>query len=65
MVVFSVILATLVLQAPAPTRADTTPPAAAIETPYTIRSGTLGLAATLTMPRDVAAPVPVAIIIAG
>ena len=61
----SIILAALVAQAPASARADTTVPAAAIETPYTIRSGTLGLAATLTLPRGVAGRVPVAVIIAG
>ncbi len=67
MIVFSVVLSALVAQAPAApaARADTTPPAAAVESPYTIRSGTLGLAATLTMPRGVAGPVPVAVIIAG
>jgi len=61
----SIILAALVAQAPASARADTTVPAAAIETPYTIRSGTLGLAATLTLPPGVAGRVPVAVIIAG
>ena len=65
MTVFSLGLATLVLQAPAPTRADTTPPAAALETPYTIRSGTLGLVGTLTVPRGVTGSVPVAVLIAG
>lgn len=64
MIVHSLIVATLV-QAPAPARADTTAPAAAIETPYTIRSGALGLGATLTLPRGTAGPVPVAVIIAG
>src|SRR2546425_3000723 len=46
-------------------RADTVPPAAAIETPYTIHSPGLGLAGTLTVPRGVRGPVPVAVIIAG
>jgi len=64
MIVLSV-LAALVAQAPAAARADTTPPAAAIETAYTIRSGSLGLAATLTVPRGAQARVPVAVIIAG
>jgi len=59
MIVFSLALAALVAQA------DTTPPAAAIESPYTIRSGALSLAATLTLPRGVAGPVLVAVIIAG
>lgn len=59
MIVLSLALAALVSQA------DTVPPTAAIESPYTIRSGALSLAATLTMPRGVAGPVPVALIIAG
>ena len=58
------VLAALV-QAPSPARADTTAPAAAIETPYTIHSGALGLGATLTMPRGATGRVPVAVIIAG
>lgn len=64
MIAFSVVLSALVAQAPA-ARADTTPPVVAVESRYTIRSGTLGLAATLTMPRAAAGPVPVAVIIAG
>jgi pimeloyl-ACP methyl ester carboxylesterase len=36
-----------------------------VESPYTIHSGTLGLAGTLTLPRDAAGAMPVAIIIAG
>ena len=59
MIVISLVLAALAAQA------DTTAPATAIESPYTIRSGALSLAATLTMPRGVAGPVPVALIIAG
>ena len=59
MIVLSVILGALVAQA------DTTPPSAAVESPYTIHSGSLGLAATLTLPRGVSGPVPVAVIIAG
>ena len=59
------VLAALIAQAPAAARADTTPPVAAIETPYTIRSGTLGLAATLTVPRGAKDRMPVAVIIAG
>jgi len=45
--------------------ADTLPPAAAIESPYTIRSAGLELAGTLTVPRGVTKPVPVVVIIAG
>src|SRR6266550_4368546 len=45
--------------------ADTVPPASAIESPYTIRSGALQLSGTLTLPRGVRGPVPVAVIIAG
>jgi pimeloyl-ACP methyl ester carboxylesterase len=66
MIVLSVIVTALTAQAPISTRADTTAPAAAIETPYTIRSGSLGLTATLTMPRGgTAGRIPVAVIIAG
>jgi pimeloyl-ACP methyl ester carboxylesterase len=46
-------------------QADTAAPAGAIESAYTIRSGSLGLAGTLTVPRGVRGPVPVAVIIAG
>jgi len=60
----SLIVAALV-QAAVPARADTTAPAAAIETAYTIKSGALGLAATLTMPREATGRIPVAVIIAG
>jgi len=59
------VLAALVAQAPGAAPADTTPPAAAIETPYTIRSGSLRLAATLTVPRGSKDRMPVAVIIAG
>jgi pimeloyl-ACP methyl ester carboxylesterase len=55
-------LALLVLAAQA---ADTVPPAAAVESPYTIHSGALGLGATLTLPRGASGAVPVAVIIAG
>lgn len=65
MMVPSIVLATLLFQAPVTARADTTAPAAAIETPYTIRSGTLGLGATLTVPRGATGRIPVAVIIAG
>ena len=65
MTVLSLVLLALVAQS-----ADTVPPAAAVESPYTIHSGTLGLAATLTLPRGAggaggAGAVPVAVIIAG
>jgi len=60
----SLIVAALV-QASAPARADTTPPSGAVETAYTIKSGALGLGATLTVPRGATGRVPVAIIIAG
>jgi len=53
------------LHGQAAARADTVPPAAAIETPYTIYSPGLGLAGTLTVPRGARGPVPVAVIIAG
>jgi hypothetical protein len=45
--------------------ADTLPPAAAAESPFTIRSGALQLGGTLTMPRDATGRVPIAVIIAG
>lgn len=44
---------------------DTLPPAAAIESAYTIRSAGLELAGTLTIPRGDTKPVPVVVIIAG
>ena len=59
------LLALAPAQAPAPARADTVPPAAATESPYTIHSGDLGLAGTLVVPRGVAERVPIAVIIAG
>jgi len=52
-------------QASPPAQADTVPPPAASESPYTIRSGDLGLAATLTVPRGARGAVPIAVIIAG
>jgi pimeloyl-ACP methyl ester carboxylesterase len=45
--------------------ADTVPPAAAVESLYTIRSGALQLGGTLTMPRAATGRIPIAIIIAG
>src|SRR5262245_51247590 len=44
---------------------DTVPPAAAIESPYTIRNAGLELGGTLTMPRGAAGKIPVVVIIAG
>ena len=64
-VIIPSLIVTALVQAAAPARADTTPPAAAIETAYTIKSGSLGLSATLTLPRGAAGRVPVAVIIAG
>lgn len=46
-------------------QANTTAPAAAVESPYTFRSAGLELAGTLTVPRSAAKPVPVVVIIAG
>ena len=45
--------------------ADTVPPASAVESPYTIRTGALQLHGTLTLPRGAKGPVPVVVIIAG
>jgi pimeloyl-ACP methyl ester carboxylesterase len=45
--------------------ADTVPPAAAIESPYTIHSGAMQLHGTLTIPGQSKQPVPVVVIIAG
>ena len=44
---------------------DTLPPAAAIESPYTIRSAGLELSGTLTIPRGATKAVPVVVVIAG
>ena len=60
MIALSLLLVAATLQS-----ADTTPPAAAVETPYTIRSAGLELGGTLTMPHAVRAKVPVVVIIAG
>src|SRR5438876_11053186 len=57
---YASILVALTLQ-----NGDTTPPAAAVESPYTIRSGALELGGTLTVPRGARGPMPVAVIIAG
>ncbi len=46
-------------------RADTVPPAAAVEHPYVIHNAGLGMNGTLTLPRDVKERLTVAVIIAG
>ena len=56
---------TIVLAAVAVQVADTVAPAAAVESPHTIRSAGLELAGTLAIPRGVTKPVPVVVIIAG
>lgn len=60
MAVLSLVLVAVSLQV-----ADTVAPAVAVESPYTIKSGTLELGGTLVVPRDAKGRVPVAIIIAG
>ncbi len=60
MTVLSLALVALTLQ-----HADTTAPPVAMESPYTIHSGTLELGGTLTVPRAAAGKVPVVVIIAG
>jgi len=60
MIVLSLALVALTLQ-----NADTIPPAVAVESPYTIHSGTLELGGTLTVPRGATGRVPVVVIIAG
>jgi pimeloyl-ACP methyl ester carboxylesterase len=60
MIALSVLLVAMTLQ-----QADTTAPAAAVESPYTIRSVGLELGGTLTVPRSAAGKVPVVVIIAG
>ena len=45
--------------------ADTIAPAAAVQSPYTIKSGALELGGTLVMPRGATGRVPVVVIIAG
>ncbi len=57
---YSSILIALTLQ-----NADTTAPAVAVESPYTIHSGALELGGTLTLPRGATGRIPVAVIIAG
>ncbi|PYO87085.1 MAG: alpha/beta hydrolase [Gemmatimonadetes bacterium] len=60
MIALSLALIALPLQT-----ADTTAPSAAVESPYTIRSGALELGGTVTVPRDATGRVPVVLIIAG
>src|SRR6266436_5102827 len=60
MTILPIIIATLTIQV-----ADTMPPAVAVESPYTIRSGALELGGTLTLPRGGTGRVPVVVIIAG
>jgi pimeloyl-ACP methyl ester carboxylesterase len=60
MIIFGIALVALTLQ-----NADTTAPAVAVESAYTIRSGGLELAGTLTVPRAAAGKVPLVVIIAG
>src|SRR5882672_12855487 len=60
MTVLSVVLAVLAVQT-----ADTVPPAVAVESPFTIKSGAFELPGTLVVPRDAGGRVPIAVIIAG
>lgn len=60
MIAISLLLAALTVQ-----NADTTAPAVAVESPYTIRNAGLELSGTLTIPRGATTPVPVVVIIAG
>jgi pimeloyl-ACP methyl ester carboxylesterase len=46
-------------------RIDTVPPHSVIELPYSIRSGTLTLPGTLTVPANYSGQIPVALIVAG
>ncbi len=60
----ALLLAAALQGVPAP-RADTVPPPVAVERSVTIKRGAVELAGTLTLPRDVRRPVPLAVIIAG
>ncbi|MGE5803099.1 MAG: alpha/beta hydrolase family protein [Gemmatimonadota bacterium] len=60
MIALSVLLVAMTLP-----QADTTAPASAVESPYTIRSSGFELGGTLTVPRGATKPVPVVVIIAG
>lgn len=48
-----------------PQRADTVPPAAAVESPFVAKSSGFTLYGTVTVPRDARGPVPVVLIVAG
>jgi pimeloyl-ACP methyl ester carboxylesterase len=65
MAILNILLMAMAQTAALGQMADTVPPAAAVESPYTIRSGTLQLHGTLTLPRGAKGPVPVVVIIAG
>lgn len=58
--IFGIAVSALIFQA-----ADTVPPAAAVESPFTIRSADLELPGTLTVPSGAKNPVPVVVILAG
>jgi pimeloyl-ACP methyl ester carboxylesterase len=60
MIALNILLVALAVQT-----ADTVPPAAAVESPYPVHSGTLELGGTLTVPRSATGRVPVVVIIAG
>ncbi len=60
MIVLSLVLVAMSVQS-----ADTIAPAAAIESPYTIKTAALELGGTLTLPRNPTGRVPVVVIIAG
>ena len=60
MTVLNIVVVALAVQT-----ADTVPPAAALESAYTIRSGNLELGGTLAVPRSANGPVPVVVIVAG
>src|SRR5467141_4536280 len=60
MIILSLALIALAVQT-----ADTVPPAVAVESPYTIKSGAFELPGTLVVPRDARGRVPIAVIIAG
>ena len=59
------IVLSLALLLAAPQAADTAPPPAVVETPYTIKSGSLELGGTLVVPRGATGRIPVVVIIAG
>jgi len=57
-------LSLALLQAPQP-KADTVPPASAVESPFVGKSSGFTLYGTVTLPRDARGPVPVILIVAG